>query len=379
MKWLYKNLMRSVLFQWQAEQAHEYVMKLLTIAGKSPTLSSLIHSFCECPYLKTSVKHIHFPNPLGLAAGMDKNAIALPVWEKLGFGFCELGGITCHEQPGNPKPRMFRSPSDQAIVNRMGFNNDGLEKVVNRLSDWESSGHWPSSPVAINLGKSKVTPLDEAPNEYAQLLESLWKYGDFFVVNVSSPNTPDLRKLQQTDALKEVLQALTQKQISLHKTHADLPKRPIFLKIDPDMPQDSLDQVIDTVLDSALEGIVATNTTLARPDATNRSDYPKAFSETGGMSGRPLRERSTDLIRHIYSRTKGKITIIGVGGIFNARDAWEKIGAGASLVQAYSGMVYEGPGMARSIVEGLRDQVELHGLNTIQDAVGKELDYIDAG
>jgi dihydroorotate dehydrogenase len=196
-------------------------------------------------------------------------------------------------------------------------------------------------------------------------------------VNVSSPNTPDLRKLQQTDALNGILKVLRETQISMQKTHTNLPIRPIFLKIDPDMPRENLDAVIDTVLDSALEGIVATNTTLTRPEPTDRPDYPQVFSETGGMSGKPLKQKSTDLIRHIYSRTQGKLTIIGVGGIFNAQDAWEKIGAGASLVQAYSGMVFEGPGMARSIVEGLRDQVELHGLSSIQEAVGKELDYLE--
>ena len=378
MKWLYQNLIRPVLFQLPAEQAHEHALSMLISTTKSQSLSSLLQSYCGTPLLETYIGPIRFPNPLGLAAGMDKNATALPVWENLGFGFCEIGGITGNEQPGNPKPRMFRAPTDQAIINRMGFNNDGLHKVATRLADWKTSGRWPSSPVAINLGKSKTTPLEEAPREYARLLESLWAYGDFFVVNVSSPNTPDLRKLQQSDALKEVLHVLNQTQVSLQKTHADLPYRPIFLKIDPDMPQKNLDTVIDTVIDSSLEGIVATNTTLARPDASNRPDYPHVFSETGGMSGRPLKQRSTDLIRHIYSRAEGKLTIIGVGGIFNAQDAWEKIGAGASLVQTYSGMVYEGPGMARSIVEGLRDQVELQGLNSIQEAVGKELKYVDS-
>ena len=234
MKWLYQKLIRPVLFQTQAEQAHEFTLRLLTTPAKSSTLSGLLQSFCGSPQLETSIRHIIFPNPVGLAAGMDKNAIALPVWEKLGFGFCEIGGITGDEQPGNPKPRMFRSPIDQAIINRMGFNNDGLEKVATRLADWKASGQWPSSPIAINLGKSKMTPLEEAPDEYAQLLKSLWAYGDFFVVNVSSPNTPDLRKLQQADALKQILQTLNKTQVSLEKIHAKLPNRPIFLKIDPD-------------------------------------------------------------------------------------------------------------------------------------------------
>ncbi len=307
---------------------------------------------------------------------MDKNAVALPAWENLGFGFCEIGGITRHAQPGNPRPRMFRDPETQAIINRMGFNNDGLNAVVDRLIEWKTRNQWPSAPVAVNLGKSKITPLEEAPSEYAQLLKAFWPYGDFFIVNVSSPNTPDLRKLQQTEALRQVLQALDQAQTELETTHSDLPKRPIFLKIDPDMPSELLDEVIDVVQESSLEGIVATNTTVARPESEEPSKTPEVYAETGGLSGYPLKERSTHLIRHIYARTKGKLTIIGVGGIFNAQDAWEKICAGASLVQAYSGMVYEGPGMARAIVEGLCDQVELHGLSSIGEAVGKELDYI---
>lgn len=377
MRWLYKKLVRPVLFQTLAEQAHNHSLKLLSDAAKSDALMNMMESFAGSPPLKTNLQHIHFPNPLGLAAGMDKNGIALPVWEKLGFGFCEIGGITGHQQPGNPKPRMFRAPSDLAIINRMGFNNEGLEKTIKKLAHWKTKGQWPYSPVAINLGKSKITPLDEAPEEYLQLLAALWPYGDFFVVNVSSPNTPDLRKLQQSEALREILQALQQGQNSLQKEHPKLPKRPIFLKIDPDMSRSNLDEIIDVVQGSALEGIVATNTTLSRPETKDRPNYPHIYSESGGMSGKPLKKRSTEIIRHIYTRTKGELSIIGVGGIFNARDAWEKIGAGASLIQVYSGMVYEGPSMARSIIEGIRGQMELHGFNSIQDIVGKELEFIE--
>ena len=377
MRWLYKKLVRPVLFQNPAEQAHNHSLNLLSAATKSGALMNMLESFASSPPLKTNLRQIHFPNPLGLAAGMDKNGIALPVWEKLGFGFCEIGGITGHPQPGNPKPRMFRVPSDLAIINRMGFNNEGVEKIIKKMSQWKTSGQWPTSPVAINLGKSKITPLDEATEEYSQLLEALWPYGDFFVVNVSSPNTPDLRKLQQTEALREILQSLQHRQNSLQKEHPKLPKRPIFLKIDPDMSRSNLDEIIAVVQESGLEGIVATNTTLSRPETKDRPDYPRVYSESGGMSGKPLKKRSTEIIRHIYTRTKGELSIIGVGGIFNARDAWEKIGAGASLIQVYSGMVYEGPGVARSIIQGIRDQMERHGFNSIQDVIGKELEFIE--
>lgn len=377
MRWLYKKLVRPVLFQNPAEQAHNHSLNLLSAAAKSGALMNMLESFASSPPLKTNLRQIHFPNPLGLAAGMDKNGIALPVWEKLGFGFCEIGGITGHPQPGNPKPRMFRVPSDLAIINRMGFNNEGVEKIIKKMSHWKTSGQWPTSPVAINLGKSKITPLDEATEEYSQLLEALWPYGDFFVVNVSSPNTPDLRKLQQTEALREILRSLQHRQNSLQKEHPKLPKRPIFLKIDPDMSRSNLDEIIAVVQESGLEGIVATNTTLSRPETKDRPDYPRVYSESGGMSGKPLKKRSTEIIRHIYTRTKGELSIIGVGGIFNARDAWEKIGAGASLIQVYSGMVYEGPGVARSIIQGIRDQMERHGFNSIQDVIGKELEFIE--
>lgn len=376
MNFIYRHLIRPVLFQMQAEQAHEKAIHLLRVVLRYKSLSDFISHLFSSPLLPTTIENLHFSNPLGLAAGMDKNAVALPVWQKLGFGFCEIGGITGQEQPGNPKPRMFRAPKDQSIINRMGFNNDGLEKVLETLKDWKTCNQWPSSPVAINLGKSKTTPLDEAPQEYAQLLESLWAYGDFFVVNVSSPNTPDLRKLQHIDALKKVFQALNHSITKLEDAYPNTPRRPIFLKIDPDMSKENLDDIIDTVLESGISGIVATNTTLSRPAPERQGNHPDVYAEKGGMSGKPLQQRSTDLIRHIYSRTTGKLAIIGVGGIFKAEDAWEKIAAGATLIQAYSGMVYEGPGMARSIVEGLSEQLEIHGLNSIEEAVGKELPYI---
>jgi dihydroorotate dehydrogenase len=311
---------------------------------------------------------------------MDKNAVALPIWESLGFGFCEIGGITRHAQPGNPKPRMFRAPQTEALINRMGFNNDGLDSVARRLADWKSADAWPKAPVAINLGKSKITPLEKAPQEYGMLLQRLWTYGDLFVVNVSSPNTPDLRKLQQADALKTIIKALESVRTACVNEFPNQPSRPIFLKVDPDMPREALNEILDACLDSSLNGIVATNTTLSRP-APEQTDTerPLVYDEQGGLSGRPLKQRSTDLIRHIYEYTSGKLPIIGVGGIFNAQDAWEKICAGASLLQVYSGMVYQGPTLARSIVEGLSTQVERHSLKSIASAVGQELPFKRGG
>lgn len=377
MTWFYQHLIRPILFQMQAEQAHEQALQLLQVASGSPTLMALASDFCASPKLPTQVCDIQFPNPLGLAAGMDKNAVALPFWECLGFGFCEIGGITRHAQPGNPKPRMFRAPQTQALINRMGFNNDGLDSVAQRLAGWKSGNAWPKAPVAINLGKSKITPLEEAPQEYGMLLQRLWAYGDLFVVNVSSPNTPDLRKLQHVDALSGIINELESVRANCRKETPTLPNRPIFLKVDPDMPREALDEILNTCVDSSLDGIVATNTTLSRPaPEAPGAERPQIYDENGGLSGRPLKQRSTDLIRHIYSHTRGKLPIIGVGGIFNAEDAWEKIGAGASLLQAYSGMVYQGPTMARSIIEGLTTQVEHHSLPSIGSAVGRELPFL---
>lgn len=376
MIWLYQHLIRPILFQMQAEQAHEQALNMLQIASRSSVLKSLVSDFCNAPKLTTRVCDLHFPNPLGLAAGMDKNAIALPVWESLGFGFCEIGGITRHAQPGNPKPRMFRAPQTEALINRMGFNNDGLESVTQRLADWKSQDAWPKAPVAINLGKSKITALEEAPEEYGMLLQTLWPYGDLFVVNVSSPNTPDLRKLQHVDALKTIINTLESVRSACLKQSPQLPTRPIFLKLDPDMPREALNDILDACMDSSLNGIVATNTTLSRPEPDNpEMERPSVYDETGGLSGRPLRQRSTELIHHIYSYTQAKLPIIGVGGIFDAQDAWEKIGAGASLLQVYSGMVYQGPTLARSIVEGLSSQMERHSLTSIASAVGRELPF----
>lgn len=373
---LYQKLIRPILFQMQPEQAHEQAMHVLKFASNSSILKSLVSDFCQPQKLSIELAGIHFPNPVGLAAGMDKNAVALPIWESLGFGFCEIGGITRHAQPGNPKPRMFRAPQTEALINRMGFNNDGLDSVARRLADWKSADAWPKAPVAINLGKSKITPLEEAPEEYGMLLQRLWTYGDLFVVNVSSPNTPDLRKLQQADALKTIIKALESVRTACVNEFPNQPSRPIFLKVDPDMPREALNEILDACLDSSLNGIVATNTTLSRP-APEQTDTerPLVYDEQGGLSGRPLKQRSTDLIRHIYEYTSGKLPIIGVGGIFNAQDAWEKICAGASLLQVYSGMVYQGPTLARSIVEGLSTQVARHSLKSIASAVGQKLPF----
>jgi len=324
---------------------------------------------------------LNFPNPIGLAAGMDKFAAAVPVWEQLGFGFIELGGVTWHAQPGNPAPRMFRAMADEAIVNRMGFNNPGAEVLAEKLSEWKKLGRWPGHPVGINLGKSKITPLEKAAEDYANSFRALRGLADFFVVNVSSPNTPNLRQLQDKAALDEILAAIqeinvaaprqsavgqsAQKATALCRDAAT----PILVKVAPDLSFEALDEILELVATRNIAGIVATNTTISRPQ-TNDPAAQRTYSETGGLSGKPLRARSTEIIRHLFRQTNGKLPIIGVGGIFDADDAWEKITAGASLLQIYTGLVYEGPGVTKEIVAGLIQRLEIIGMKHLREAVG---------
>ena len=356
----YRQLIRPVLFAQDAEAAHNFALKQLARASRSPFLCGCLGRLCHAPALPVELFGLKFPNPVGLAAGMDKHAAAVPAWEKLGFGFSELGGVTRHAQPGNPAPRMFRAVADEAIVNRMGFNNSGAETVAQKLAEWKQRGRWPAHPVGINLGKSKVTPLEQAAEDYAESFRLLRDLADFFVVNVSSPNTPNLRQLQDKAALDEIFAALQ----SLNSV-----RKPILVKVAPDLTFEALDEILELVGPRRIAGIVATNTTIARPQ-TRDAAAQKIYAETGGLSGRPLRSRSTEVIRHLHRQTQGRLPIIGVGGIFTAEDAWEKIIAGASLVQIYTGLVYEGPGLASQIVAGLRQKMEAAGLPDLKAAVG---------
>ena len=360
MGWLHKKILRPLLFKQDSERAHNFVVAQLARASKSKFTCDLVGKLYGSPELPTEVFGLRFPNPVGLAAGMDKHAAAVPGWSALGFGFCELGGVTWHAQPGNPKPRMFRALPDEAVINRMGFNNSGAEAMAQKLAEWKSYNRWPSHPVGINLGKSKVTPLESAAEDYANSFRVLRDLADFFVVNVSSPNTPNLRQLQDKAALDEIFAVLQ----SFNST-----SKPILVKVAPDLTFEALDEILELVAPRNIAGIVATNTTIARPQ-TRDAALQKIYAETGGLSGRPLRARSTEIIRHLYRQTNGKLPIIGVGGIFDADDAWEKITSGASLVQVYTGMVYEGPGVARKIVTGLRERLEIAGLKHLSQAVG---------
>jgi dihydroorotate dehydrogenase len=362
MGWPYRKLVRPLLFAQDAERAHSFALNILAHASRSKSACGIIGSIYGAPKLPVELFGLKFPNPIGLAAGMDKHAAAVPAWEKLGFGFSELGGVTWHAQPGNPSPRMFRAVADEAIVNRMGFNNPGAEALAQKLSEWKKLGRWPKHPLGINLGKSKITPLEKAAEDYANSFRVLRDLADFFVVNVSSPNTPNLRQLQDKAALDEILAAIQEQNKNL---------KPILVKVAPDLSFEALDEILELVAPRKIAGIVATNTTISRPQ-TNDVATQKIYSETGGLSGKPLLTRSTEIIRHLHKQTKGALPIIGVGGIFDADDAWEKIAAGASLLQIYTGMVYEGPGIAKKIVAGLNERMKIVGLHSLKQIVGSE-------
>lgn len=406
MSWFYRHLIRPLLFTQEAEQVHNRTLRALNWISRHELACDALESFLGAPELPLEVFGLKFPNPVGLAAGMDKYGAALPAWPALGFGFGELGGVTRHPQPGNPAPRLFRAIPDEAIVNRMGFNNPGAEALAQTLAQWRALGRWPAHPVGINLGKSKITPLEKAPEDYAESFRVLQPLLDFFVVNVSSPNTPGLRQLQDKAALDEILAALQEIQ-SLSESdecrvssvedskhapprekardvmrHTPLVTRhpspaprhtakPILVKVAPDLSFEALDEILEVAAVRRISGIVATNTTITRPQ-TNNPELERIYAEPGGLSGRPLRSRSTEIVRHLYRQTRGSLPIIGVGGIFNAADAWEKITAGASLVQIYTGLVYEGPGLVKEIVTGLLERLERAGLNALKQAVGSQ-------
>jgi dihydroorotate dehydrogenase len=309
--------------------------------------------------------------------------VAVPAWAALGFGFSELGAVTWHPQPGNPPPRVFRLIQDQAIINRMGFNNDGAVAFAEKLAAWRAADRWPAHPVGVNLGKSKITPLDQAAGDYAASLRVLWPHADFFVVNVSSPNTPHLRQLQDQAALDDILAALEEVQSQFVRTasgpglaaagtgsapHGVQPK-PILVKVAPDLSFDALDEILELAVPRRIAGLIATNTTLSRPQTTDPT-LQRLYAQEGGLSGAPLRARSTEVVRHLYRQTRGRLPIVGVGGIFDAAGAWEKITAGATLVQVYTGLVYVGPGMVQEMVRGLRERLEAQALRTLKEAVG---------
>jgi dihydroorotate dehydrogenase len=317
------------------------------------------------PLLSQRLWNLDFPNPVGLAAGFDKNGRMPHVWAALGFGFAELGTVTAHAQPGNPQPRLFRLPEAQALLNRLGFNNDGADAVARGLRERLAHGR-PPIPLGINLGKSRVTPLEQAADDYRASLAALFDHADYVVVNVSSPNTPGLRDLQDEAQLAPLLEAVQAENRRLAAARGVDP-RPLLVKVAPDLSDEGLRAVVSVAAGCRVSGLIATNTTIDRsllPDG-----HPLA-GEAGGVSGAPLRERSTAVIRRLYGLSGGQLPIIGVGGIFSAADAYAKIRAGASLVQVYTGFIYEGPLLPRCIASELGELLRRDGRSSITAAVG---------
>jgi len=351
---MYK-ILRSILFLFPTEWVHYFSMNCLRVicsVGFLRKLLASIFSPLANENLKSEILNLNFKNPIGLGAGFDKNARYLRELETLGFGFVEIGTVTPLPQVGNDKPRLFRLPKDKALINRMGFNNDGVKVIAERLRQWQSTVFSQQSKVNSqrliiggNIGKNKTTPNEDAWKDYEICFKELHHYVDYFVVNVSSPNTPGLRELQEKESLRKILRHL--QMINNGKAVA----KPILLKIAPDLTQEQLDDVTDLALEIKLDGLVATNTTIDREGLEH--DLRIGTLETGGLSGKPLQKRSTDIVNYIFNKTKGEIPIIASGGVFTGADAKEKFDAGALLVQVWTGFIYEGPGIAKKICRHL--------------------------
>ena len=331
---MYKTVIRPLLFSLDPEKAHHFTFRYLKFIHKIPLVPALIRAIykVEHPSLHREVFGLHFKNPVGLAAGLDKDAKLYQELSNLGFGFIEIGTITPKPQPGNPPKRLFRLIDDQGIINRMGFNNEGVEAAVKRLKKNKNV------LIGGNIGKNKITPNDQAVNDYLICFEQLFDYVDYFVVNVSSPNTPNLRTLQEKEPLQQLLSTLQ------HKNHEYPKPKPILLKIAPDLTDEQLLDIIEIVQNTHIAGVIATNTTIGRQGL-----HSPAQNETGGLSGKPLKQRATEVIRFLSEKSNKAFPIIGVGGIFSEEDAIEKLNAGASLVQLYTGFIYEGAGLVKRI------------------------------
>lgn len=347
---IYEKAVRPLMFRMDPEHAHERVAEGLKIVSALRPLCNLMarHNSLQGRLRPIDLFGLRFPNTIGLAAGFDKNATFWPAIFGLGFGHVEVGTVTFQRQPGNPRPRIFRYPAEEALINRMGFNNDGAECVARRLARQFRKGR-PKAPLGVNIGKSKAVSLEHAAEDYRRSFEALADYADYFTVNVSSPNTPDLRTLQEESRLVLLLQSLKEAN-EARAARLGTRKIPMLVKIAPDLSFPQIDAVLETIFDLGYAGVIATNTTLARPGSLAEA------RQEGGLSGRPLRRKSLDIINYISRATNGKLPIIGVGGIFDTEAAAEKMDAGASLVQIYTGMIYRGPFLGKAIARGLSDR-----------------------
>jgi dihydroorotate dehydrogenase len=352
MGFFYENLVRPALFRQDSEVAHERGVHAMAVLAALPPLCRVLEAWSRLPVAQARPVEafgLKFPNAIGLAAGFDKNARAWPAAAALGFGHVEIGTVTALAQPGNPQPRMFRYPAQEAVINRMGFNNEGAEAVAARLAGQPRPGAR-RIPLGINLGKSKVTALEGATADYLASFGRLADLADYLVLNVSSPNTPGLRELQDESRLRELLGAVTAANRARASAAAGKRRVPLLLKIAPDLSWPQIDAVLRVVEEFGLDGLIATNTTLARPG------YFAGVTEAGGLSGAPLRRRSLEIINYLARATGGRLPIIGVGGINDVESAAEKLDAGAVLVQVYTGMIYRGPFFAADLARGVAER-----------------------
>ena len=355
---VYRSLVRPILFRLPPETAHEFALHSLSLM--SPKL--LASRFGERILNPISRFGLTFTNPIGLAAGFDKNGVALKPLAALGFGFIEAGTVTYHPQPGNPRPRLFRLPADRALINRAGFNNEGAAAFVKRVEHDR-----PDCVLGVSIGKSKITPLEEATADYLGSFDLVYNVADYIAINVSSPNTPQLRELQQAEQLRSLLSSLQKRGQELQQRYQK--RVPLLVKLSPDLSRTDLETIVAVIDYLKIDGIIATNTTISRENLRTDAQQVASCGE-GGLSGKPLTGTATRMIAELYRLTGGRIPLVGVGGIFTAEDAWEKICAGASLVQLYTGFIYEGPGIAQQINEQLAAIMSREGFANLDDAVG---------
>ncbi|CAL9385583.1 quinone-dependent dihydroorotate dehydrogenase [Streptomyces sp. enrichment culture] len=364
---MYKLFFRLVFQYMDPEKAHHLAFRWIRLVAAVPVLRTFVAAVLAPRYkeLRTEAFGLRMHGPFGLAAGFDKNAQAIDGMSMMGFDHVEIGTVTGEPQPGNPKKRMFRLIPDRALINRMGFNNDGSLAVAARLA---SRNPVFRTVVGVNIGKTKVVPEEEAVLDYVKSAERLAPYADYLVVNVSSPNTPGLRNLQATQALRPLLTAVREAADRTVTTR----RVPLLVKIAPDLADEDIDAVADLAVELGLDGIIATNTTIAR-EGLGLTSSPSVVQETGGLSGAPLKARSLEVLRRLYARVGDRITLVGVGGIENAEDAWQRILAGATLVQGYSAFVYEGPFYSRALHKGLAARLRQSPYATLADAVGADV------
>jgi dihydroorotate dehydrogenase len=349
----YQSIIRPILFRFPTETAHEFGIEALKIGFGSKIIQDFAAKRFACESFGELQRFgLNFKNPLGIAAGFDKNGVVVKQLAALGFGFVEVGTVTFQPQKGNEKPRLFRLPEDKALINRLGFNNEGAEKIVERLKKIQ-----PRCVLGVNIGKNKDVSNEEAIENYLRSFDLASEVADYIAVNVSSPNTPNLRELQKAESLENLLSAL-------QKRNGELFAKPLLVKIAPDLSEAEIEAIVDISIKQNLAGIIAVNTTVKRENLKTKID------ESGGLSGKPLQNISNEVIKKIYKYSKGKLPIIGVGGVFTAEDAFEKIACGASLVQAYTGFIYQGFTFAREINSGLARILKEKGFNNLDEAIG---------